>query len=80
MQLYTFIFFGIGYISQQVLNKIRDKSITYSILELRLKEIDETINYVLDEIKHNDLMSENYKKKYDHSKLTQCTKLILKIN
>ena len=25
-------------------------------LEFRLREIDETINYLLDELKHNDLM------------------------
>ena len=31
-------------------------------LEFRLKEIDETRNYLLKEIKHNDLMSEKYKK------------------
>ena len=29
-------------------------------LELRLRKIDETSIYLLDEIKHNDLMSENY--------------------
>ena len=31
-------------------------------LELILRKIDETRNYFLDEIKHNDLMSEKYKK------------------
>ena len=31
-------------------------------LEFRLRKIDETRNYRLDEIKHNDLMNENYKK------------------
>ena len=31
-------------------------------LEFRLTKIDETRNYLLDEIKHNDLMSEKYKK------------------
>ena len=31
-------------------------------LEFRLKKIDETGNYLLDEIKHNDLLSEKYKK------------------
>ena len=30
--------------------------------ELRLRKIDETRNYLLHEIKHNDLMSEKYKK------------------
>ena len=31
-------------------------------IEFRLRKIDETRNYILDEIKHNDLMSEKYKK------------------
>ena len=31
-------------------------------LEFRLRKIDETRNYFLEEIKHNDLMSEKYKK------------------
>ena len=31
-------------------------------LEFRLKKTDETRSYLLDEIKHNDLMSEKYKK------------------
>ena len=30
--------------------------------EFRLRKNDETINYFLDEIKHNDLMSEKHKK------------------
>ena len=30
-------------------------------LEFRLRNIDETRNYLLDEIKHNDLLSEKYK-------------------
>ena len=30
-------------------------------LEFRLKKIDETRNYLLEEIKHNDLMSEKLK-------------------
>ena len=32
-------------------------------LEFRLKKIDETRSYLLDEIKRNDLMSEKFKKK-----------------
>ena len=32
------------------------------VLEFRLRKIDETRNYLLDEIKHNDLMTEKYKK------------------
>ena len=31
-------------------------------LEIRFKKIDEARNYLLDEIKHNDLMSENLKR------------------
>ena len=31
-------------------------------LELRLRKIDEIKNYLLDDIKRNDLMSEKYKK------------------
>ena len=31
-------------------------------LEFRLRKIDETRNFLLDEIKHNDLMSEKFKK------------------
>ena len=43
-------------------------------LEFRLRKIDETRNYLLDEIKHNDLMSERCKKEckclnYDESLL-----------
>ena len=30
-------------------------------LEFRLKKIDETRNYLIEDIKHNDLMSEKYK-------------------
>ena len=33
-----------------------------SSLAFGLKKIDETRNYLIEEIKHNDLMSENYKK------------------
>ena len=33
-----------------------------SSLEFRLKKADETRIYLLDEINHNDLMSEKYKK------------------
>ena len=32
-------------------------------LEFRLRKTDETRNYILDEIKYNDLVSEKYKKK-----------------
>ena len=33
-----------------------------SSLQIRLRKIDETRDYLLEEIKHNDLMSEKYKK------------------
>ena len=33
-----------------------------SSLEFRLKRVDETKNYLLEKIKHNDLVSEKYKK------------------
>ena len=36
-------------------------------LEFRLRKIDETRNYLLEEIKHNDLMSEKYKKTCKYS-------------
>ena len=31
-------------------------------LDFRLRKLDETTNYLLQEIKHNDLISEKYKK------------------
>ena len=31
-------------------------------LEFRLRKIDKTKNYLLDEIRHNELMSQKYKK------------------
>ena len=36
-------------------------------LEFRLRKVDETRNYILDEIKCNDLISEKYKKTYKYS-------------
>ena len=35
-------------------------------LEFRFRKIDETRNYLLTEIKHNDLISETYKKTYKY--------------
>ena len=35
-------------------------------LEFRLRKIDETRNYLLNEIKHNDLLSEKYKKTWKY--------------
>ena len=37
-----------------------------SSLEFRLKKIDETRNYLFEEIKHYDLMSEKYKKTHKY--------------
>ena len=33
-----------------------------SSLEFRLKKIDEARNYLIEEIKHNDLLNEKYRK------------------
>ena len=40
----------------------KDKYAEEASLEFRLRNIDEKRNYPLEEIKHNDLMSEKYKK------------------
>ena len=45
------------YISILKINMLEEAS-----LEFRLRKIDQTRNYLLDEIKHNDLMSGKYKK------------------
>ena len=37
-----------------------------SSLNFRLKKIDETINHLLEEVKHNDLMGEKYKNTYKY--------------
>ena len=37
-----------------------------SNIELRFQKINESRNYLLEEIKHNDLMSEKYKKTCKH--------------
>ena len=59
---YTNLFFPNDYkkngkISILKINMVEDKS-----LEFRLRKIDEARNYLLDEIKHNDLMRGKYKK------------------
>ena len=127
---FTAVYFGyfmIEYIPQEVLNKIKDKSITHNIFRIQddksimcgfgcivfmeymlagktlldytnlfspndykkndkiinkyfndkydrrnksrvqIKKIDETSNYLLDEIQHNDLLSGKYKKPYKYS-------------
>ena len=45
------------YMSILNITKIKEAS-----LQFRLRQIDETTNYLLDEMKHNDLMSEKNKK------------------
>ena len=43
------------------MNMVEEESV-----EFRLREIDETRNYLLDEIKHNNLMREKYKKTFKY--------------
>ena len=40
-------------------------------LEFRFEKIDETRNYISEEIKHNDLMSEKYKKTFKYLNYVQ---------
>ena len=49
------------YISIITMNMVEEESV-----EFRLREIDETRNYLLDEIKHNNLMREKYKKRFEY--------------
>ena len=49
------------YISITTMNMVEEESV-----EFRLREIDETRNYLLDEIKHNNLMREKYKKRFEY--------------
>ena len=49
------------YISIITMNMVEEESV-----EFRLREIDETRNYLLDEIKHNNLMKEKYKKRFEY--------------
>ena len=49
------------YISIITMNMVEEESV-----EFRLREIDETRNYLLDEIKHNNLMREKYKKTFKY--------------
>ena len=46
------------YISTLKINMVQEAS-----LEFRLRETDETGNYLLNEIKHNDSMNQKYEKK-----------------
>ena len=43
-----------------------DNMVEEESVEFRLREIDETRNYLLDEIKHNNLMREKYKKRFEY--------------
>ena len=45
---------------QEYISILKTNMIAEASLEFRLRKIDETRNYLLDEIKHNDLMSEKY--------------------
>ena len=49
------------YISIITMNMVEEESV-----EFRLREVDETRNYLLDEIKHNNLMKEKYKKRFEY--------------
>ena len=49
------------YISIITMNMVEEESV-----EFRLREIDETRNYLLDKIKHNNLMREKYKKTFKY--------------
>ena len=49
------------YISIITMNMVEEESVDF-----RLREIDETRNYLLDEIKHNNLMREKYKKRFEY--------------
>ena len=44
----------------------KDKYDRRSDIEFRLRKIDETRNYLLDEINHNNLANEKYKKTYKY--------------
>ena len=55
------------YIRILKINMVEEES-----LEIRLRKIDETRNYLSDEIKHNDLMSEKYKKTCKYLNYVEC--------
>ena len=48
--------------TKQYINILKTNTVEESGLEFRLRKIDERKNYLSDEIKSNDLMSEKYKK------------------
>ena len=49
-------------ITKQYIGILNVNMVEEASLEFRLRKIDETRNYLLDEIKNNDLMIEKYKK------------------
>ena len=46
------------------MNILKINTVEEASPEFRLRKIDETRSYLLDEIKHDDLISEKYKKTY----------------
>ena len=47
--------------TKQYVSVLKINMVEVASLKFRLRKIDETRNYLLDEIKHNYLMSEKYK-------------------
>ena len=62
----------IYYISILKINMAEEAS-----LEFRLRTTDETRNYLLDEIKHNDLMSGKYKKIFNYLNYVECLLMLV---
>ena len=59
---YTNLFFPNDYKENDKIIYISTLKTNMTSLDFRLKNIDETRNYLLEEIKHNDLMSEKHRK------------------
>ena len=60
---YTDFFFPNEYNkNDKIIFILKTMMVEKACLEFRWKKVDETRNYLLDEIKHNDLMSQKYKK------------------
>ena len=60
---YTDFFFPNEYNkNDKIIFILKTMMVEKASLEFRWKKVDETRNYLLDEIKHNDLMSQKYKK------------------
>ena len=51
-----------------------------SSLEFRLKKRDETINYLIEEIKHDSLMSKKHKKTCKHLRCVEHLLTLVSIN